>query len=210
MSCFSWNYHGSIVRELREFAKRFALTALHVLQTQIHKARVESLKSTLGYDNSFAISSAGRSGRLGVFWNNNIRVQILPYSQYHIDTIVTENRKEPWRLTCVYREAQTTECHKTWDTLKFIKAASHLPWVCIGDFNEVLQRNEHMGVCKNAAVHELQAFVKRLMCAVCMNLVMRGGSGRSRRKLQGESFVMSGLIEHWLQPTGTGAFHWHG
>jgi hypothetical protein len=80
MSCFSWNYHGSIVRELREFAKRFALTALRVLQTQIHKARVESLKSTLGYDNSFAISSAGRSGRLGVFWNNNIRVQILPYS----------------------------------------------------------------------------------------------------------------------------------
>ena len=30
--------------------------------------------------------------------------------------------------------------------LKFIKGASHLPWVCIGDFNEVLHRDEHMVV----------------------------------------------------------------
>ena len=49
-------------------------------------------------------------------------------------------------MTCVYGEAQALERHKTWDLLKFIKASSHLPWVCIGAFNEVLHREEHSGV----------------------------------------------------------------
>ena len=49
-------------------------------------------------------------------------------------------------MTYVYGDAQTAECHKTWDMLKFIKASLHLPWVCMGDFNEVFLREEHQGV----------------------------------------------------------------
>ena len=138
--------NAATIGELRHLAKKYAPTVLCVLETQIHKSRVELLKGTLGYDNSFAVSSSGCSGGLGIFWNNKTRVEILPYSQYHIDAIVTEYGKEPWRLTCVYGDAQTAERHKTWDMLKFIKASSHLPWVCMGDFNEVLLREEHQGV----------------------------------------------------------------
>jgi hypothetical protein len=60
---------------------------------------------TLGFDNPFAVSSSERSGGLGLFWNNNTRVEFLPYSQYHIDSIITEYGKEPWRLPCVSGEA---------------------------------------------------------------------------------------------------------
>ena len=104
------------------------------------------MKGTLGYDNVFAVSSSGRSGGLGLYWNKNTKVEILPFSQYHIDSIISENGGEPWRFTCVYGEAQIAERHKTWDMLKFIKASSPLPWVCMGDFNEVLHRSEHDGV----------------------------------------------------------------
>ena len=68
------------MKELRDLVKQVAPTVLCVLETQVHKARVESLKGTLGYDNSFAVSSLGRSGGLGIFWNNNTRVELLPYS----------------------------------------------------------------------------------------------------------------------------------
>ena len=109
---------------------------LCVQETQVHKTRVENLKNTLGFDHAFAVSSIGRSGGLGIIWNNNMRVELLLYSQYHIDVILTEGDREPWRLTCVYGEAQLSERHKMWSLLKFIKSSSPLPWVCIGDFNE--------------------------------------------------------------------------
>ena len=113
MSCLSWNCRGlgnaATVKELREFTKSVAPTVLCVLETQVHKSWVEGLKKTLGYDNAFAVSSNGRSGGLGFFWNNNISVSLLPYSQYHIDAIVTKGDTDPWRLTCVYREAQLSE-----------------------------------------------------------------------------------------------------
>jgi exonuclease III len=138
MSCLSWNCRGlgnaATVKVLHDLAKTVAPTVLCFLDTQVHRARVEGLMSTLGFDNAFAVSSSGRSGGLGIFWNNNTRVESLPYSQYHIDTIVTESGGEPRRLACAYGETQVPKHHKTWDMLKFIRAASPLPWMCIGIF----------------------------------------------------------------------------
>jgi exonuclease III len=150
MSCICWNCRGlgsdATVRELHNLVKRFKPTVLCVIETQIHKSRVEGLARTLGYDNCFAVSSTGRSGGLGMFWNNDTNLDVLPFSQYHIDARITESSGEQWRLSCFYGEAQVSERHKTWDMMKRIKASSPLPWVCIGDFNEVLHQHEHEGV----------------------------------------------------------------
>ena len=34
--------------------------------------------------------------------------------------------------------------------LKFIKASFYLPWMCIGDFDEVLLQSEHEGVLEHS------------------------------------------------------------
>ena len=99
MSCMSYNCRGvgrdATVREIRDLKRRFNPTIFCVLETQVHKARVEGLASTLGYDHSFAISSSGRSGGIGLFWTNEIKIDILPYSQYHLDVKITEAERDP-------------------------------------------------------------------------------------------------------------------
>jgi exonuclease III len=99
MSCASWNGHGvgtvATVRELRDFAKTYAPTVLCVVETQVHRARAEGLRGTLGYDKAF-VSSAGHKGGIVIYWNNETNMEILPYWQYHIDAIVTESGGEPW------------------------------------------------------------------------------------------------------------------
>ena len=95
MSCFSWNYlglgHAMTVKELHELVNNVASTVLCVLETHVHRAWVGGLKSTLGFDNTFAVISSWHSGGRDMFWNNNTRVEILPYSQYHIESIISEN-----------------------------------------------------------------------------------------------------------------------
>jgi len=191
MSCFSWNCRGlgnaATVKELRDFAKSVAPSVLCVLETQVHRTPAEGLKGTLGFNNAFAVSSSGRSGGLGIFWNNDIKLEILPYSQYHIDAIITELGGDPWRLTCVYGEAKTQDRHKTWDMLKHVKSSSHLPWVCIGDFNEVLHRSEHDGV-QERSYAQIAGF--REMVDVC-GLYDLGYEGRSwtyERRVAGGSY----------------------
>lgn len=90
---------------------------------------------------------------------------VLGTSVYHIDCSVEESGKDPWRFTMFYGEAQTHLRHQSWEVLMDIATASSLPWLCVGDFNEVLQSEEHdgIGMRRNA---QMQAF--RDAADVCM------------------------------------------
>ena len=70
---------------------------------------MESLAGSIGYDNGYVVSSQGRSGGLGLFWNNPIKLEILGYSVYHIDCSVEKPGSDSWRMTLFYGEEQTPE-----------------------------------------------------------------------------------------------------
>jgi len=71
--------------------------------------------------------------------------------------------------------------------LKFIKASSHLPWVCIGDFNEVLHRDEHCGVQERSHA-QIAGF--REMVDVCglYDLGFEGRKWTFEKKVAGGSY----------------------
>jgi hypothetical protein len=145
---------------------------------------------------------------VGIFWNNDIKVDLLAYSQYHIDVILTEGANDPWRLTCVYGEAQTSERHKTRDLLKFVKSASHLPWVCMGDFNEVLHQLEHVGVQERSHA-QIAGFWERLTYADFMILVMKDAVGLLRKRWREVRTVESDLTVRWHRQIGVLGFRQH-
>lgn len=66
------------------------------------------------------MSSSGRSGGLGLSWNDEIKLEVKGYLKYHIDYVISGIGDFPWRFTCVYGDAQVQERHKTWDTLRDI------------------------------------------------------------------------------------------
>jgi hypothetical protein len=106
---------------------------------------MEGLKGTLGFDYAYGVGSSGRSGGLCVYWKENTQMELRNFSKYHIDMKVIEHGKDPYRITFWYGEANRSLRYKTWDMMRFLKADCDLPWLCIGDFNEVLRQEEQMG-----------------------------------------------------------------
>jgi hypothetical protein len=193
------------VREIRDLVKLHSPAFLCVVETQLQKKSVENLSVSLGFDNCFAISSSGRSGGLGLFWNKEIKIEVLPYSQYHLDVIVTEEGQDPWRLTVVYSEAQVGERHKTWDMLKFIRSSNDYPWLCIGDFNEVLHRSEHVGVNERSQ-GQMEGFRETIdVCGLC-DLGYKGLSWTFEKRVAGGSFCRARLDRALASPSWCGRF----
>lgn len=106
MSLLCRNCHGagkaSTIRQLHNLVKQFASTVLCILEIRISKVCVEGLANTLVYDFGYAIGSSERSGGLGVFWNDGIKVYCFGYSEYHTDATVSSQGQDDWRLTCIY------------------------------------------------------------------------------------------------------------
>jgi hypothetical protein len=119
-----------------------------------------------------------------MFWNNSLNIDILGYSQYHIDTFVFGLSDDQWRLTTIYGEAQTFEWHQTWNMLKDICTNSTLPWLCIRDFNEVLRADEHEGIGTQTH-NQIQGF--REVVDVCnqMDLGFKGHFWTWEKKVTG-------------------------
>lgn len=106
---------------------------------------MEGLTATLGFEGGFAVASSGRSGGLSLFWRHGLNVRVKNFSRYHIDAWVAEQGREDWRLTCVYGEANRSLRQNTWNTMMRLRSESTLPWICIGDFNEILRSEEQFG-----------------------------------------------------------------
>ncbi|XP_074278126.1 uncharacterized protein LOC141601726 [Silene latifolia] len=65
-------------------------------------------------------------------------------SAHHMDFTIYEDSKE-WRVTGFYGWAAVNERHLLWELLRVLSRQSSLPWICVGDFNEVLYSTEMKG-----------------------------------------------------------------
>ena len=63
----------------------------------------------------------------------------------HIDAFVTTSPQIAWRLTGLYGHPDDQCKHETWSLLRHLKNRATLPWVCMGDSNEILSSNEKNG-----------------------------------------------------------------
>jgi hypothetical protein len=91
------------------------------------------------------VEGKGKGGGLALWWRDGVEVSVRPWFQYYIDAkIVTEAGS--WRFTGIYGEPKTELREKTWEVLRYLKRQDNLPWICAGDFNEILQQEEQLGI----------------------------------------------------------------
>ncbi|XP_019176335.1 PREDICTED: uncharacterized protein LOC109171734 [Ipomoea nil] len=105
----------------------------------------ERLRVKLGFDGVFKVDSIGTKGGLALLWRTNGTASLLGYSRNHVDVEVTMRGFNRWRMTGFYGFAQRGRRNDAWELIKSLSHRSELPWVVIGDFNDLLYQYEKRG-----------------------------------------------------------------
>ena len=87
----------------------------------------------------------GLSGGLAMFWSQGVFVAISSYSHHHIDAVIDPQEESSWRFTGFYGSPTVDGKRVAWDIFRTLRDHHHLPWLCTGDFNELLSREEKWG-----------------------------------------------------------------
>ena len=149
MNWICWNVRGlgnrRTVREL-EVVTLAQAAAMFLAETWSAEARLRKLCNDLKFDHCWIGPSAGKPGCLAMFWMSSVRIEVVSSSPNHIDSIVGEASNEQWCFTGVYGFADSSKKHEMWALLCDLHRRSPLPWLCVGDFNEILWSHEKIGL----------------------------------------------------------------
>lgn len=70
---------------------------------------------------------------------NEVRLELINCTANHIIVRVLEDDGFVWWLTCFYGWPKAAQRYKSWELLSHLKSLVEGPWLCIGDFNAILQ-----------------------------------------------------------------------
>lgn len=75
-----------------------------------------------------------------------VTVSIQSFCHRWIDSsVLLPEHAQTWRLTNVYGEPDTSKQRAFWNSFKSLKNYNPLPWLCLGDWNEVLLQDKFLG-----------------------------------------------------------------
>jgi len=104
---------------------------------------MDYIRRKLGFDRCFAVDCKGSSGGLLLLWKFEIRLEIQNYSRRHINAVIHKGANElVWKVTCFYGHPEPAKREEAWNLLRFLSRMEPIPWLCVGDFNEILVSSE--------------------------------------------------------------------
>ncbi|XP_071681350.1 uncharacterized protein [Lolium perenne] len=175
------------VGELRDLVRSYNPAVVFLSETKRKARAMEKLKWSLGFKHGVAVDCDGRSGGLALWWRDGIEVSVRPWCQYYIDAEIHFEGKN-WRFTGIYGEPRTELRHRTWDVLRYLRSQDNLPWLCAGDFNEILLPEEQMGGNPRADV-QMQSFRDCLADCELTDLGYKGYPFTWNNKRDGEANI---------------------
>ncbi len=101
---------------------------------------------TTKFDSAFCVPRKDTGGGLAVFWRAKMDVKLNTSSRNHIDVdVVNMHTCKGFCLTGFYGNAETYKWKESWVLLKHLSHLSSSLWLCMGDFNEILDNSERKG-----------------------------------------------------------------
>ena len=149
MNTLTWNVRGlgndRTFHILHSHVTENRPDIVFLLETLCNHDWLEVVRVRLGFVGKLVVNKVGRSGGLCLFWSDKVEIDLLGFSRYHIDVIVTSHSSLKWRFTGVYGQPDHSLRPSFWNFFSKLANGFHWPWVCGGDLNEILFPHEKQG-----------------------------------------------------------------
>ena len=148
MSFLCWNCRGlgnfQIVQELDDLIRAQDPAVVFITETWLVETRLKVFLKNLNFRNMHVVSKETQGGGLVLLWRGNVQLRVVSSSLNHVDAIINEGRDNTWRFTRFYGAPETSNRHITWNLLRNLNAQFDFPWLCSGDFKEILKSHDKM------------------------------------------------------------------
>ncbi|KAK2659499.1 hypothetical protein Ddye_006032, partial [Dipteronia dyeriana] len=114
-----------------EMVKENALSSESLKMVTLHGVSSEAKCDSnlfLSVDRKLVVNSRGKSGGLCLFWGKDVKVNLLSYSQEHIDVIIKHSMIKWWRFTGFYENPDRAQQNHSWILLRCFYGMFNLPW----------------------------------------------------------------------------------
>ena len=149
MKIFSLNCRGlgnpETVGELHNFVRKEGPTIVFLMETRLQVRDLEFLRVRLGMGSCFGVDRQGYGGGLALLWDSNLSIHVHSFSSHHIDAEVFPSDGLGWRLTGFYGHPEAVLRARSWTLLRRLHEGQDMPWVILGDFNEITSLDEQWG-----------------------------------------------------------------
>ncbi|KAK9726698.1 hypothetical protein RND81_05G231500 [Saponaria officinalis] len=130
MNLLSYNCQGlgnnpTVVSLKKLLAKEDADVAV-LVETKLSRVEMEKVVRRLGDYTGIFGESIGRKAGVAIIWRQGITVEFISSSAHHVDVAISEK-------------------DLSWQLMRDLKTFSDLPWLLLGDFNQILYDHEKKG-----------------------------------------------------------------
>ncbi|XP_024178585.1 uncharacterized protein LOC112184553 [Rosa chinensis] len=138
-----WNTRGVGGGDFRsvivDLVKMHDVDLLIICEPRIQFSKAKRHLLSIGFTDFVVEESTGFSGGIWILWNKNkVQLQKIDSNSQSITVKVSGNGIGDWLLTGLYASPCPSTRQRLWNYLTAMSNSTQLPWMIVGDFNELV------------------------------------------------------------------------